>query len=70
MSDLARFAETFADLTDDDITQQAWGVTIWLVPLRRRGLDAAALLARWRHLPPVDAGRSRSDLDDGLDPSL
>jgi prevent-host-death family protein len=41
-----------------------------LIPLRRRGLDAATLLARWRHLPPVDAARLRADLDEVLDPSL
>lgn len=41
-----------------------------LVPLRRRGIDAATLLARWRHLPRVDAERFRADIDDVLDPSL
>jgi prevent-host-death family protein len=41
-----------------------------LIPLRRRGLDAATLLARWRRLPLVDADRLRTDLDEVLDPSL
>jgi prevent-host-death family protein len=41
-----------------------------LIPFRRRGLDAATLLARWRHLPQVDAERLRADLDEVLDPSL
>jgi len=41
-----------------------------LIPFRRRGLDAATLLARWRHLPPVDPAALRSDLDDAMDPSL
>jgi prevent-host-death family protein len=41
-----------------------------LIPFRRRGLDAATLLARWRHLPAVDAERLRADLDEVLDPSL
>ena len=41
-----------------------------LIPLRRRGLDAATLLARWRHLPPVDPDALRADLDRVLDASL
>lgn len=41
-----------------------------LIPFRRRGLDAATLLARWRHLPPVDPDAWRADVDDVLDPSL
>jgi prevent-host-death family protein len=41
-----------------------------LIPFRRRGLDAATLLDRWRHLPVVDAERLRADLDEVLDPSL
>jgi prevent-host-death family protein len=31
-------------------------------------LGRAALLARWRHLPRVDAATLRRDLDDLLDP--
>jgi prevent-host-death family protein len=41
-----------------------------LVPVRRRGLDSATLLDRWRHLPPVDGAVLRADLDSVLDPSL
>jgi prevent-host-death family protein len=41
-----------------------------LIPFRRRGLDAATLLERWRHLPLVDGERLRADLDEVLDPSL
>lgn len=41
-----------------------------LVPLPRHGLTADALLARWRHLPPVDPAALRTDIDDVLDPSL
>jgi prevent-host-death family protein len=41
-----------------------------LIPFRRRGLDAATLLARWRHLPHVDPDALRADLDDAMDPSL
>ncbi|MGH9209750.1 MAG: type II toxin-antitoxin system Phd/YefM family antitoxin [Acidimicrobiales bacterium] len=41
-----------------------------LIPFRRRGLDAATLLSRWRLLPPVDAGRLRADLDEVLDSSV
>jgi prevent-host-death family protein len=38
-----------------------------LRPLRRRSLPAVILLQRWRGLPPVDATRLRSDIDDVLD---
>lgn len=41
-----------------------------LRPIRPPGLDAAALLARWRALPPVDPVRWRADLDRHIDPSL
>ncbi len=41
-----------------------------LVPLPPEGLDAGALLARWRTLPPLDAVSFRADLDRVLDPSL
>lgn len=33
-----------------------------LRPMRTRGVDAATLLARWRHLPAVDPGVFRVDL--------
>jgi prevent-host-death family protein len=32
-------------------------------PLRRRGLDRATLLERWRHLPPVDPAKFRDEVD-------
>lgn len=41
-----------------------------LRPLARRGLDAGALLERWRHLPHVDPERLRADVDDVLDNAL
>lgn len=41
-----------------------------LRPLRRPPLKAAALLSRWRRLPPVDPASLRADLDAVLDPSL
>lgn len=41
-----------------------------LRPLRRRGLDAATLLSRWRHLPMVDPTTLRDDIDELMDPSL
>jgi prevent-host-death family protein len=41
-----------------------------LIPLRRRGLDAATLLARWRNLPPVDPVALRADVDSVLEPVL
>lgn len=41
-----------------------------LVPLRRRPLNSAALLQRWRSLPAVDPRRLRADLDAVLDPRL
>lgn len=41
-----------------------------LRPLPGRALPAAALLARWRRLPPVDVAAFRADLDRVLDSSL
>ncbi len=41
-----------------------------LTPLPREGLDAAALLARWRQLPPVDPDALRRDIDELIDPRL
>ncbi len=41
-----------------------------LRPLQRHPLPAAALLEKWRHLPAVDPGRLRADIDELLDPTL
>jgi prevent-host-death family protein len=41
-----------------------------LVPLRRRGVDAATLLTRWHKLPAVDPVALRADVDGILHPSL
>lgn len=41
-----------------------------LRPVRAPGLDAGTLLARWKHLPPVDPDRLRADIDDLLDARL
>jgi prevent-host-death family protein len=41
-----------------------------LVPLPPESLDATALLARWRGLPPMDVAAFRADLDRVLSPSL
>jgi prevent-host-death family protein len=41
-----------------------------LRPLPRRPLSAAALLRRWRRLPPVDAAKLRADIDVLLDATL
>jgi prevent-host-death family protein len=41
-----------------------------LRPLSRPGLATDALLARWRHLPPVDPAELRRDLDELLAPGL
>jgi prevent-host-death family protein len=41
-----------------------------LRPVRSRGVNAAALLERWRRLPPVDPDRLRRDLDDVIDQAL
>lgn len=41
-----------------------------LRPLATRGFDAATLLERWKHLPPVDAVQLRRDLDQVLDSAL
>jgi prevent-host-death family protein len=41
-----------------------------LRPLPRRGLTAAALVERFRTLPPVDPNRLRADIDAVVDQSL
>jgi prevent-host-death family protein len=41
-----------------------------LRPVRSRGVNAAALLERWRRLPAVDPDRLRRDLDDVIDQAL
>ena len=41
-----------------------------LRPLGGRGLTAAILLRRWRHLPALDAESFRADLDARADPGL
>jgi len=41
-----------------------------LRPVARQPLTAAALLVRWRRLPPVDPAAWRADLDEVVDPSL
>lgn len=41
-----------------------------IIPFRRSGPDAAALLRRWRNVPVVDPAQFRQDIDDVLDPSL
>ncbi len=41
-----------------------------LRPVPARGLDAASLLERWRHLPAFDPEELRADVDAGIDPTL
>jgi prevent-host-death family protein len=41
-----------------------------LRPIGARGTSSATLLARWRRLPPVDAGELRGEIDDLIDPAL
>lgn len=41
-----------------------------LRPVRQPTLDAATLLARWRHLPSIDPAAVRQDVDVVIDPSL
>lgn len=41
-----------------------------LLPLPRRTLTAATLLERWRHVPSVDPGELRADIDAVLDSAL
>jgi len=41
-----------------------------LRPVSGRALPAAALLKRWRRLPPVDAQQLRADLDGVVDSAL
>lgn len=40
-----------------------------IVPLPRRALSAAELIARRQHLPAVDSATLRADIDDILDPA-
>ena len=49
---------------------RAGQVVAELRPPRRRELDAATLLDRWRHVPSVDPKRFRADVDDAPDASL
>jgi prevent-host-death family protein len=41
-----------------------------LRPLAPPGLSAEALVARWRHLPAVDPGLLRREIDEVIDPGL
>lgn len=41
-----------------------------LRPVRGPAIGASTLLARWKHLPPVDPEKLRSDIDDLLDAGL
>lgn len=41
-----------------------------LRPLQRPGLGAAALLRRWRTVPPIDAAAMRRDVDAAIDAGL
>ena len=41
-----------------------------LAPTSRLPLDVSTLLNRWRHLPVLDAGRFREDVDAVLDAEL
>ncbi len=40
-----------------------------LRPMRSGRLTAAALLRRWRRLPPLDVSAWQRDLDEGIDPT-
>lgn len=58
-------------LTGETVVITRSGVPVAeLVPLPPEGLDAAALLARWRTVPPMDIESFRADLDAVLDPAL
>lgn len=41
-----------------------------LRPLPGPRLSAEALVERWRHLPPVDPGALRREVDEVIDPGL
>lgn len=41
-----------------------------LIPLRRKPLSAAALVERFRALPPIDPTTFRRDVDSMIDQSL
>jgi prevent-host-death family protein len=41
-----------------------------LRPIRKPGMSAAALVARWHHMPRIDAVAFRADIDALIDPSL
>lgn len=57
-------------LTGESVITRSGVPVAELVPLPPKGLDAAALLARWRSLPPIDVVSFHADLDRVLDPSL
>ncbi len=40
-----------------------------LVPITDKPLTAEALKKRWQHLPPMDYGSLRRDIDEIVDPS-
>lgn len=48
------------------VTRDGRGVAE-LRPLTLQPLPAATLLERWRRLPPIEASKLRSDLEDVLD---
>lgn len=41
-----------------------------VVPLPRRALSPQELVARWQHLPRLDAAALRTDIDEILDTTL
>lgn len=41
-----------------------------LRPVRAARTTAAAILVRWRRLPPLDVAALRADLDSVIDPAL
>ena len=58
-------------LTGESVVITRSGVPVAeLVPLPPEGLDAAALLTRWRALPQMDTAAFRADIDRVLDPGL
>lgn len=58
-------------LAGEDITVTHAGTPVMrLIPLPKTALTAEALLARWKHVSPVDVSALRADLDSVIDPGL
>lgn len=55
---------------EDVVVTRAGKPVARIIPLRPRGIGAAALLDRWRNIPVVDADSLRADVAEIIDESL